>query len=395
MSSLRDVETLSTYLDHAATTSMHPEVLDAMRPWQETLFANPSGSHRAARAARKAVDEAREVIAAELGVQAGDVVFTGGGTESDNYAISGSVRARGGTAVCSAVEHHAVLDPVEHHAGRTVAVTADARIDIDDLRCVLDSMTSAGQEVAVVSVMAVNNEVGSCNDIAEVASVVRAHAPNAWLHTDAVQAACWVDLSELTPHVDLLSLSAHKFGGPKGVGITVVSNGVTPEPLMRGGGQERGRRSGTIDVAGAVGTATALHITGSQRATASQRVTSLRDELLDALTAIDGVTETVPRLRTVPGIAHICVNDLDSEALLFMLDEADVYASAASACASGAMESSHVLSALGLSDDLRRGALRLSLGHTSSSADIDRAISVITNSIGQLRERKAARKQRA
>lgn len=175
----------------------------------------------------------------------------------------------------------------------------------------------------------------------------------------------------------------------------VVSNGVTPEPLMRGGGQERGRRSGTIDVAGAVGTATALHITGSQRATASQRVTSLRDELLDALTAIDGVTETVPRLRTVPGIAHICVNDLDSEALLFMLDEADVYASAASACASGAMESSHVLSALGLSDDLRRGALRLSLGHTTSSADIDRAISIITNSIGQLRERKAARKQRA
>ncbi len=175
----------------------------------------------------------------------------------------------------------------------------------------------------------------------------------------------------------------------------VVSNGVTPEPLMRGGGQERGRRSGTIDVAGAVGTATALHITGSQRATVSQRVTSLRDELLDAITAIDGVTETVSRSCTVPAIAHSCVNDLDSEALLFMLDEADVYASAASACASGAMESSHVLSALGLSDDLRRGALRLSLGRTTSSADIDRAISVIANSIGQLRERKAARKQRA
>ena len=366
-----------------------------MRPWQETLFANPSGSHRAARTARKAVDEAREVIAVELGVQAGDVVFTGGGTESDNYAISGSVRARGGTAVCSAVEHHAVLDPVEHHAGQTVAVTGDARVDVDDLRCVLDSITSVGQEIAVVSVMAVNNEVGSCNDIAEVASVVRAHAPSAWLHTDAVQAACWTDLSKLTQHVDLLSLSAHKFGGPKGAGIMVVCNGVAPEPLIRGGGQERGRRSGTIDVAGAVGTATALHITGSRRTTESQRVTSLRNELLDALTAIDGVTETVPRTQTVPGIAHICVNDLDSEALLFMLDEADVYASAASACASGAMESSHVLSALGLSDDLRRGALRLSLGHTTSSADIDRAISVITNSIGQLRERKAARKQRA
>ena len=385
---------MSTYLDHAATTSMHPEVLSAMRPWQEANFANPSGSHRAARLARQAVDEAREVVASCLGVNAGEVVFTGGGTESDNYAISGSVRSRGGIAACTAIEHHAVLDPVLHHGGVTVAVTRDGQVDIDNLRYVLESLAASGQHIAVVSVMTVNNEVGSINDIAGVAAVVREVAPDAWLHTDAVQAACWVELSQIAQHVDLLSLSAHKFGGPKGVGLMVVSNGTAPEPLLLGGGQERGRRSGTIDVAGAVGAATALQKTTSERDETSRRVLSLRNELLDAVTAIEGVVETVSREHTVPGIAHICLSDLDSEALLFMLDEADVYASSASACASGAMESSHVLSALGVPDELRRGALRLSLGHTTTAGDIERAVTELTRSIGQLRERRAARKQR-
>lgn len=388
------VDVTSTYLDHAATTSMYPEVVDAMRPWQETHFANPSGSHRAARVARQAVDEACEMIAASLGVNAGDVVLTGGGTESDNYAISGSVRSRGGIAVCSSTEHHAVLDPVLHHGGVTVAVTRDGQVDMDALRQVLGGVISSGQHIAVVSVMAVNNEIGSINDIAAVADVVREVAPEAWLHTDAVQAACWVELSQIAQHVDLLSLSAHKFGGPKGVGLTVVSNGATPEPLLLGGGQERGRRSGTIDVAGAVGAATALEKTTLERGETSQRVLSLRNELLNALVQVEGVVETVSREHTVPGIAHICLSDLDSEALLFMLDEADVYASAASACASGAMESSHVLSALGVPDELRRGALRLSLGHSTSSQDIDRAATEITRSISLLRERRAARKQR-
>ena len=395
MSSLRGVDILSTYLDHAATTPMHPEALDAMRPWQETHFANPSGSHRAARLARQAVDEARELIAASLGVNSGDVVFTGGGTESDNYAISGSVRSRGGLAVCSAIEHHAVLDPVQHHGGVTVAVTRDGQIDTDDLRVVLNDASSSGQHVPVVSVMTVNNEVGSVNDIAKVAAIVRELAPAAWLHTDAVQAACWIDLSEITQHVDLLSLSAHKFGGPKGVGLMVVSNGATPEPILLGGGQERGRRSGTIDVAGAVGAAAALNMTTLTRTETSNRVRALRDELLDALLEIGGVNETVSRSVTAPGIAHICLDDLDSEALLFMLDEVDVYASAASACASGAMESSHVLSAIGVADELRSGALRLSLGHSTSANDIDRAVSSITRSIQLLRDRRAARKQRA
>lgn len=389
-----DVDVTSTYLDHAATTSMHPEVFDAMRPWQENHFANPSGSHRAARVARQAVDEARETVAACLGVNAGDVVFTGGGTESDNYAISGSVRSRKGVAVCSSIEHHAVLDPVLHHGGVTVSVTRNGQIDIDDLRQVLERITSSGELVSVVSVMAVNNEVGSINDIAGVAAVVREFAPRAWLHTDAVQAACWVDLSEITRHIDLLSLSAHKFGGPKGVGIMVVSNGATPEPLLLGGGQERGRRSGTIDVAGAVGAATALKKTTSERDETSQRVLLLRNELLDAVLQVEGVVETVSRDHTVPGIAHVCLRDLDSEALLFMLDEADVYASAASACASGAMESSHVLAALGVPDDLRRGALRLSLGHSTTEGDIERASREISRSIGLLRERRAARRQR-
>jgi cysteine desulfurase len=216
--------------------------------------------------------------------------------------------------------------------------------------------------------------------------VVRSRAPQAALHTDAVQAACWLDIRAVTPLVDLLSLSAHKFGGPKGAGVLVVRAGTALAPLLVGGGQERERRSGTHNVAGIVGTATALRITDGQRTVTNERVGVLRDRLVDAVVgALPGVVETVPRAHKVPGSAHLLVEGVENEALLYLLDEAGVCASAASACASGAMEPSHVLAAMGVPTSLARGALRLTLGYGTTAADVDRGADVLVDAVQRLR----------
>jgi cysteine desulfurase len=372
-----------TYLDHAATTPMRREAVDAMVPFLSEQFANPSGSHRFAREARKTVDDAREVVAEVLGCAPGDVVFTSGGTESDNTAVLGSLARRAGVAVCPAAEHHAVLAPVEHRGGLLAPVDAAGAVDV----AALADLLAATPEVAVVSVMAVNNEVGSITDLAAVAAVVRRHAPNAVLHTDAVQAPCWLDLRVITPLVDMLSLSAHKFGGPKGVGVLVTKPGVRYEPMLTGGGQERERRSGTHNVAGIVAMATALHLTDTERPQELPRLAALRDHLVDSLSAtLSGVHETVPRDRKVAGSAHICIEGIENEALLFLLDEAGVCASAASACAAGAMEPSHVLAAMGVERSLGLGALRLTLGRTTTEADVERGIEAVVSAVQRLRK---------
>jgi cysteine desulfurase len=376
---------MGTYLDHAASTPMRAEAIEAMTPYLDGMYANPSGSHRFAREARKALDEARDLVAATLGCKPGEVVFTSGGTEGDNHAILGAVRRLGGVAVCPAAEHHAVLHCVEHVHGVIVRVNSVGTVDLEDLQRVLEAATEE-QPITVVSVMAVNNEVGSITPMRDVARIVRKYAPNAILHTDAVQAACWVDLREITPLVDALSLSAHKFGGPKGVGVMVIKTGKNLEPLIFGGGQERDRRSGTHNVSGIIATAKALEVTDKTRAEETERVTKLRDRLVDEIRAqVDGVLETVPREHRVPGVAHLCFSGLENEALLFLLDQADVYASAASACASGAMEPSHVLEAMGIERSWSNGALRLSLGHTTTEAEIDQAVSAIVSAVNQLR----------
>jgi cysteine desulfurase len=373
-----------TYLDHAATTPMRPEAVAAMLPYLSEQFANPSGSHRFAREARKVVDDAREVIANVLGCAPGEVVFTGSGTEADNTAVRGTlVRRPGAIAVCPAAEHHAVLECVHLTHGVVVATTTTGAVDLAALAAALDE---AGDTVGVVSVMTVNNEVGTVNDIAAVAATVRARAPRAVLHTDAVQAASWLDLRAITPHVDLLALSAHKFGGPKGVGVLVVRDGVRFEPLLVGGGQERERRSGTHNVAGIVAMAEALRLTDIERAGQLPRIGALRDALVDGIvTALPDVRETVPRAAKVAGSAHLCIEGIENEALLFLLDEAAVCASAASACAAGAMEPSHVLAAMGVPRSLAGGALRLTLGFTSTEADVARGIEVVVQSVRRLR----------
>jgi cysteine desulfurase len=369
---------------------MRPAAVEAMLPYLAELYANPSGSHRFARRARRAVDEARDQVADVVGCRPNEVVFTGCGTESDNTAVTGAVRRHGGRPLCPAVEHHAVLHVVEQHGGLVVGVDREGRVDLDELAATLD----AHDDVCVVSVMAVNNEVGTITDLGAVAEVVRRHAPRALLHTDAVQAACWLDLRRSTPHVDLLSLSAHKFGGPKGVGVLVERGGPRVDPLLVGGGQERERRSGTHNVAGIVAAAVALTQTDAERDPERARLGALRDRLVGILSeGVEGLVETVPPASKVAGSAHVCISGIESEALLFLLDEAGVCASAASACASGAMEPSHVLAAMGVERDLAVGALRLSLGHTTTADDVERGGAAIVDAVRRLRERGEQRRQ--
>lgn len=382
-------------LDHAATTRVRPEVLEAMAPFLDDRYGNPSGAHRLARDAVRAVDEARERLAVAVGCAPGEVVFTSGGTEADNHAVTGGMPPRPGVPVCAAAEHHAVLDPVQALGGHVVQVDQRGRVDLVHLADLLDRMPPPGSDggVAVVSVMLANNETGVLNDLAAVAAVLHEHepeVPRVPLHTDAVQAAAWLDLTSAAATADLVSLSAHKLGGPKGVGALVVRHLATIEPLVRGGGQERGRRSGTLNVAGIVGFATAMDLTVAERAATGERVRALRDRLADGLrTSIDGVVETAApdadRDGLLPNICHLCIPGVDAETLLFLLESDGVLASAASSCSSGAQEPSHVLAAMGVDASLAAGSLRLSLGWDSTDADVDRALVAVPAAVERVR----------
>jgi cysteine desulfurase len=381
-----DPDTL-TYLDHAATTPLRPEARAAMLPWLGGAFGNPSGAHAVARAARQAIDEARDTIAEIVGCAPNEVVFTAGGTEADNLAVRGVVAARPGPVLCSAVEHHAVLHPVQHLGGKTVPVDRRGALDLDALAEALD----AHPGTTLVSVMGANNEVGTVQPVVAAARLVRRHAPGAVVHSDAVQAAAWLDLAELAAEVDLVSMSAHKFGGPQGVGVLVVRRGTPLHAQLLGGGQERELRSGTHNVAGIVGMAAALAAKARHRADEASRAGASRDRLAAGLlAAVEGATETaVPagadRSHLLPGTLHLTIPGVESEALLFLLDEAGICASAASACASGAQEASHVLAAMGVPPDPRLGTLRLSLGWTTTDADVDQALDVLPDLVTRLR----------
>jgi cysteine desulfurase len=377
------------YLDHAATTPMRPEVRAAMDSVISEAYGNPSGIHSVARGAKTALEGAREEIAAHLGCRPGEVVITGSGTEADNLAVLGAAReaARGGRGrrvVVSAIEHKAV-SAAAHRLGsegfdvRVVRVGADGVIDLDDLDAALDA------PVALVSVMLVNNEVGIVQPLAAVAERVRARAPGAVLHTDAVQAVPWLDVTTAAVPADLVSVSAHKVGGPKGVGALVVREGVSIEPQLVGGGQERGLRSGTVDVAGAVGLAAALRITAANRGADVVRVGALRDRFAAGLAAVPGIVPTGDRARAVAGNHHVRVVGVEAETLLVALDREGVCAAAGSSCASGALEPSPVLMAMGMSRAHAREAVRFSFGYASTDADVDRALAVVPRAIARLR----------
>jgi cysteine desulfurase len=371
---------VTAYLDHAATTPLHPEALEAMMPFLTERFGNPSGSHSVSRDARKALEEARDVVAECLGARPGEVVFTGGGTEADNLALAGRHAVRPGPVVCSAIEHHAVLHATEALGGRTCPVLASGVVDVEAMGEVLDP------GVSVVSVMLANNEVGTVQPLAEIAAAVRHRAPSAVLHTDAVQAFAWLDVATLAADADLVAVSAHKFGGPKGVGALVVREGVTVAPILRGGGHERDRRSGTQNVAGIVAMAAAMQVTVARRAATVARVRALRDRLTDGLLAtVPGGAENGDRSAKIAGNCHLGFTGVESEALLVLLDGAGICASAGSACQSGAIEPSHVLVAMGVPHDRAVGSLRLSLGTTTTDADVDLALAAVPEAVARLR----------
>lgn len=371
-----------TYLDHAASTPTRPEAIAAMLPLLTESYGNPSGAHALARAARRAIDDARDQMALALGCEPGDVVFTGSGTEADNLAIFGVLGVGGGRGVCPAGEHHAVLHPVEHVGGTVVALTTTGVVDLDALAAAL------GPDVRLVSVMLANNETGMITDLAAVAAVVAEHAPHALLHTDAVQAMPWLDVATLAAPAQLISVSAHKFGGPKGVGALAVRAGVELAPHVLGGGQERGRRSGTHNAGGIVAMGVAAALTVVERDETVGRVRGLRDRLVDGLLAsVPGTVETGDRAAKVAGSCHVCFSGVESEALLFLLEREGICASAASSCASGAQDPSHVLAAMGYERALAAGSLRLSLGATTTAADVEHALAVIPPAVARLRER--------
>ncbi len=373
------------YLDHAASTPMRAEARDAWLAASNAHHANPTGAHHSARAARRALDDARDSVAAALARPPAELVFTSGGSEADNLAVRGVLRARGGTAVCTAGEHHAVLEPVEHSGGLTVPLGADGRVRPEELAAVLAGVS----DVSIVSLIAVNNETGAINDLAALAEVVRMHAPGALLHTDAVQAMSWLDAGAATADFDLVSITGHKLGGPVGTGCLFVGAGIDLDPLILGGGQERGRRAGTPDVPGAAAFAAAVGAVASGRAETVPRLRGLRDRLVDGLIEAlgDRVLSTVLQFdpsHVVAGIAHVCFPGIEAEALLYLLDEEGIRASAASSCSSGAQDPSHVLAAMGVPRDVAQGSLRLSLGHSSTSSDIDAALRVIPPAVVRL-----------
>ncbi len=388
--------TLAACPDRSSTSTTRPPPRCVPKPWPRWrrssagTYGNPSGGHAIARAAKTALEAAREEIAHLLGARPAEVVFTGGGTEADNLAVKGAARAArdagwGDGVVTTAFEHKGVLASAHRLAGEgfrvaEVGVGADGIVNLDALADAIDERT------VVVSVMLVNNEIGTIQPLDEIATIVRERAPRAVLHTDAVQAVPWLDVASGARAADLVAISAHKFGGPKGFGALVVRDGVVLEPLIEGGGQERELRSGTSNVAGAAATAAALRVTCAQRDADVARVGALRDRLVDSLLLkVPGSVENGDRSRKVAGNGHLRFAGVEAEALLVALDVEGVCAAAGSSCASGATEPSYVLAALGLSREEAAASVRLTLGYASTEAEIDAALAVIPTAVARLR----------
>jgi cysteine desulfurase len=375
------------YLDHAATTPLDPAVRDAIVGVLEALPGNPSSLYAEGRAARDALDEARAQVAEVLAADPGEIVFTSGGSEGAALAIRGTAlaAARNGQRhlVTTAVEHHAVLHTVrllgQRHGFEATEVPVDAEGLVDP-----DAVVSAVRpDTALVSVMYANNEMGAIQPIAEIAEALHDHP--ALIHTDAVQAPGQLPVDVPTLGVDLLSIAAHKFHGPKGVGALFVRRGVRLSPQIVGGSQERYRRAGTENVAFAVGLGAALERAESERPVVRAHNERLRDLLIEGVAAIPGNRLNGPRGRRLPNNVNVCFEGVESEALLLGLDAAGIAASSGSACTSASLEPSHVLLAMGIEPDLAAGSLRLTTGHANTEAEIERTLRVLHELVPRVR----------
>jgi len=377
---------MAIYLDHAATTPLRREVLDAMLPYLTESFGNPSSAHAFGRTARAALDEAHERVATRLHAEPREIVFTSGGTEANNLALKGAAwagKAHGHRIVTSAVEHHAVghtLRHLEKFGFEVVELPVDryGRVDPDQLEAALTDRT------ILVSIMLANNEVGTLQPIADVAKVVRGRK-GVLLHVDAVQAAPYIDLDLSALDADLVSLGAHKFEGPKGVGALYVRHGTHILAQQQGGEQERHRRAGTENVAGAVGLAAAYELSCTERSETVGRLRRQRDRLSKAILATPGTEMTGHPKQRLPGLLSIIARDTDGVSVSMSLDLEGIACSVGSACTTGSTEVSHVLTAMGYPEEEARGALRMSLGRTTTDEEIDTACEVVPRVLASMR----------
>lgn len=374
------------YLDHAATTPVHPEVLQAMMPYLTTQFANASTLYRFGGAARAAVEDARSKVAVLIGAQPEEIYFTSGATESDNWAIIGAALAReakGRHIITCAIEHHAVLETCEFLAKRGWEITVlptdgDGLVNPEDVRRAITDQT------VLITIMHSNNEIGVIEPIAEIGAIAREKGIP--FHTDATQSIgkVPVDVGEL--NVDMLSLSGHKIYGPKGVGALYIRKGTRVTPYMHGGAQEGGKRAGTHNVPGIVGLGKAMEIAGATMAEESARLTALRDKLIDGiLTGIPESRLNGHRTKRLPNNVNVSIAGVEGESMILRLDSQGICVSSGSACTSGSLEASHVLLAIGLSHELAHGSLRLTLGRDNTDADVDKALEALSEVVKVLR----------
>lgn len=375
------------YLDNAATTPVSPAVLDAMMPYFRSCYGNASSVYQTGREARKAVEQARRQAAAAINCKPNEVYFTAGGSESDNWAIKGAAFARkdkGRHIITTAVEHHAVLHACEWLEKQGYTVTY---LPVDEHGLVTPEQVEAAitDQTILITIMAANNEIGTLMPIAEIAQVARRH--KLLFHTDAVQAMGAIPVDVQAWGVDLLSLSAHKFHGPKGVGLLYVRSGVRIDNLIHGGAQERGRRPGTENLAGIVGMGQAMELAAAAQPDNHRRLSGLRDRL------IEGLMREIPEIRLnghpekrLPGNVNISVRYIEGEAMLLRLDLVGIAASSGSACTSGSLDPSHVLLAIGLPHEIAHGSLRFSLSDENSEEDVDAVIEALPRIVSSLRE---------
>ncbi len=377
---------LPIYLDHAATTPVLPAVIKAMLPYFTDFYGNPSAIHQVGMAAREGVEEARGIVADLLNASPDEIVFTSGGTESDNTAIFGVARAsvdRGRHLLTVRTEHHAVLEPFEALAREGYEVEyiptdGEGNIALADVASRLRSDTT------LVSIMAANNEIGTVQDIAAIGALCRSHGVR--FHTDAVQAFGRIPLDVRAMKIDLLSLTAHKFYGPKGIGALYVRRGTQMLRFQEGGGQEKGRRGGTLNVPGIVGLGMAAQLAHNDMTAENLRLSGLRDDFFARLKRrVEGVRITGSRANRLPHNIHFCLEGVEGEPLLLGMDARGICVSAGSACSAGSTEPSHVLKAIGVPREWGRGALRLTLGRTTTQDALDYTLDALVDVVSDLR----------
>jgi cysteine desulfurase len=373
------------YMDHGATTPMREEVLEAMLPFFKELYGNPSSLHAQGRAVRREIEAAREKIASVLGADPKEIIFTASGTESNNIALRGSAKRRGepGHIITSSIEHHAVLDVCrdlekEGHRVTYLPVDSYGRVNPEQVKEAIEPDTF------IISIMAANNEIGTIQPVKEIGTIAAEH--KVLFHTDAVQVVGQLPIDLSTIHVDFLSLSAHKFNGPKGVGALYMRKGVRLTPVYHGGGQERKVRPGTENVPAIIGMARALELAAAEMEGKSKKLTGLRNRLIKGLLEIDQVVLNGHPDERLPGNVNTSFKHIEGESILLSLDLQGIAASSGSACSSGSLDPSHVLSAIGLDHQTAHGSIRFTLGYGSSDEDIDYVLKVIPAVVERLRK---------